>query len=176
MKPPGAPERQNNNEYEPLYKFGFPRALSDAFDHALKLRWMERTQTIEQFVAEVHAALDQQGEKAEPWVTDMPKNPVIDGYIHNEYLGSLRIKANETVKVGRDGSAANFIMKEEHVSALHCEVFYSSEERLFFVEDHSSNGTYAGGRKLPHKVPVVILPGEKLMLGSNLVAIVLREE
>ena len=61
------------------------------------------------------------------------------------------------------------VITGQYVSGLHCSVRYNAQRNTYIVKDHSSNGTYVNGLKLPKETEMEYPAGTTLVLadGSN---------
>lgn len=89
--------------------------------------------------------------------------------IDGAYTGAIiRIKPEQTIRVGRDGSAADMIVNLPLVSRLHCEVIYHAASREYEIIDFSSNGTFVNtNRRLAQNEPCFLKPGTELCFGDR---------
>ena len=70
--------------------------------------------------------------------------------------------------IGRNADICDIaVMGDPHISKKHCEVIYDAKGKRYLVLDQSSNGLYINGKKLPKGQPVMIKPGQLIMLGSD---------
>jgi serine/threonine protein kinase len=69
------------------------------------------------------------------------------------------------VGVGRDADVCALVVKDQHVSRKHCELFAEMDGRLR-VKDLSSQGTFVRGERLPPNVEAHVVAGETIRLGE----------
>lgn len=98
--------------------------------------------------------------------------PVIDVLSGRQTGMKYKLPVNTKVVIGRSEAMAHIVIKEDlYISKSHCEIFFDSIENVFYMVDHSTNGTYVEGKKLVngniYQVPIgsrVILGGSKCKL------------
>ncbi|MGN0154154.1 MAG: LytTR family transcriptional regulator DNA-binding domain-containing protein [Lachnospiraceae bacterium] len=85
------------------------------------------------------------------------------------YVGSIiRIKPEQCIRIGRDGSIADMIVNLPLVSRLHCEVIYHAEQHEYEITDFSSNGTFVNGdKRLVQNETYLLKPGTELCFGDR---------
>lgn len=85
------------------------------------------------------------------------------------YVGSIiRIKPEQRIRIGRDGSSSDIIVNLPLVSRLHCEVIYHAEQNEYEIKDFSSNGTFVNGDKrlIPNET-YLLKPCTELCFGDR---------
>lgn len=84
------------------------------------------------------------------------------------YQGSLiRIKAEQSVLIGRDGHLCDIVINLPLVSRVHCEMLYHKNTREYILTDHSSNGTFlAGAKRLVPEEAYTLQPGAEICFGD----------
>ncbi len=202
VKPPDVFDRQSE-DYKKLTEFGFSQELSDAFDRALAISYKMRTQTIDAFLKELRVPTEPVRPKppyTPPVQSDTPTgktatmmpptppkivtpppvpqyvpSPALEVYVQGRYYGCFKIRPNMNIVVGRKVGVAGFIVDEEHVSSRHCEVFYSTIDRMFIIMDHSTNGTYINGVRARKEGIETAKAGDQIALGSMNGIIILKE-
>jgi hypothetical protein len=89
--------------------------------------------------------------------------------IAGSYLGSvIRIKAEQRVLIGRDGTAVDIVITLPMVSRIHCEITYHIEHREYEITDYSSNGTFINGTtRLIPKQTYMVQAGTHLCFGDT---------
>lgn len=155
---PNAPDRFSGEGYRPLKELEpvVPGALSDAVDRALVLNSRQRIQTVAEFVNVL------------PVVDEQRKMPYLrlagnaGGHLWN-------FPENTIILVGRSNEQADIVpTKNGMISKIHCELFFDSIEKSFYLVDHSTNGTYVGGKKLEKGKVYLLRNGERFSLGKNI--------
>lgn len=169
---PPAMDRLSGQEYVPLkhLNIGVNDALSDAVDHALILNVNQRTQTMQQFIAEIVAAVNA-GKPAPPPVQPkkrqrvaVPYAAVVEGI---EKGKSWILPVNQTVKFGRSEAEANMRIRfPESVSRIHCMITYLAEYDRFCIRDLSANGIYYKGQRLKKGVDYNVKPPADFVMSS----------
>ena len=61
------------------------------------------------------------------------------------------------------------VINNQHVSNIHCSVRYNAAHNSYIVKDHSTNGTFVNGARLPKDTAMEYPAGTVLTLadGSN---------
>ncbi|MCM1286987.1 MAG: FHA domain-containing serine/threonine-protein kinase [Clostridium sp.] len=194
-KLPDAMDRVKGVRYATLKQLGYPEYISAAVDKALTLRYRERTQTIQEFLNDLrlnykvrkpdernlpHGNKPSVDDKGKAWLqTTMTSTtvqikaaktpiPVIDVLSGRQAGMKYKLPVNTKVIIGRNETMAHIVIKEDlYISKSHCEIFFDSMENVFYMVDHSTNGTYVEGKKLVkdniYQVPV----GSRVLLGGN---------
>lgn len=187
-KIPDAYDRFKDESYIRLSELGYPKYISDAIDHALKLLYKERTQTVEDFLVEMRlrerkeASLYQSGQsdqmkKNEQHKSDLifrgadrncpvPYIRVLTGKLSGK---KLDIPVNTEVIIGRTSNTAHIVFDEDrYISKKHCVILYNDQKQSFYICDHSTNGTFVNGKKLV-KGNVYMLPyNTKVSIGNHI--------
>lgn len=178
-KIPDALDRTKGKAYQKLKEFGYPAFVSDTIDKALMIKYTERIQTVSTFLKCLGLADDQNIPKDQKaWLTKYvhkvpePQPSATKRYIQILQVGKAEVKYdlpdNKGITIGRVAQFCDIVVEgDPHISKKHCEVIYDAKGRRFLVLDQSSNGLYINGQKLPHGQPVMIKPGQLIMLGSN---------
>ncbi len=100
---------------------------------------------------------------------------------HDNFIGSLtgisgvyegaifRIDAGENITIGRDPKVSQIVVDEncELVSRRHCTVRGNAAERNYSVTDHSTNGTFINGNRLPKDEEISVPKGTVITLGDD---------
>lgn len=177
-KIPDALERTRGAGYKRLKEYGFPAYVSDAIDQALEIRVVDRIQRVDTFLKKMRLDDDFGNEFADStsWLTvsvrEIPHKPKKTRYIQILQLGRPDIYKelipNKSMLIGRNEEICDIVVPgDPHISKRHCEIIYDERGKRFFVMDHSSNGLYVNGKRLPAEQPVLIKPGQLVMLGSD---------
>ena len=174
VKIPDVFDRQTE-DYKKLTEFGFSQELSDGFDRALAISYKLRTQTIGEFLKDIKAGAVTPPPPPPPPQPMENTFPALELYVYGRYYGCFKIRPNMNIVVGRKVGVAGFIVDEEHVSSRHCEIFYSTIDHMFYVLDHSTNGTYVNGIRVKREGIVTAKVGDQIALGSVNGIIILRE-
>lgn len=161
-KVPPSPERFGGRDYIPLQTFNpeIPIYVSEAVDHALNLNSKLRTQTAAEFVRALEGGLQGQAVSyGNPYVKlKIPGNEV-----------KWNLPVDQIVVIGRSRKVAQIILsKDDRVSKRHCELYYDSILRCFCLVDVSTNGTFAGGKRLEKGKVYILQKGEKFVIGRNI--------
>lgn len=97
--------------------------------------------------------------------------PAIAAY--SKSYGTLRIaiQPNVQYKIGRasgPGYSDFVVSNDTRISKVHIHIRYDAKQRVFYITDISSNGTYfSDGRKFIRGAEYAISPGDIIYLGSN---------
>ena len=183
---PPAPEREKGTRYIPLKQLntGVSQEVSDAVDRALLMDYRQRTQTMEQFEAEINGrrqpppAGKRTDEKEEIHVQkkkipSVPARPWVELCLGGGRKTRWNLLPDQEVKVGRQASLCNIVTPGfQAVSKLHCVLRYDSARGEFLVKDVSTNGvfTLAANQKerkhirLTKNVWTAVAPGTVLIL------------
>lgn len=162
MMIPTAPERLNGESYIPLREI-FPeltQSFSKAVDHALQLNYRERTQNMGQFMAELGLDTTLYEDK----VLISPYLEMVQGEIIGRRWNILK---DTCITVGRSKTSDIVFPNNLYISKKHCEVYYDSEEELFYIEDYSTNGTYVEGVRITKGSLHRMTPGQRFAIGDK---------
>ncbi|MBP3622254.1 MAG: protein kinase [Lachnospiraceae bacterium] len=160
-KVPDALDRCGSNGYVPLTEFGVPEYVSDAVDAALRLRYKDRTQTIDEFLIQMKLL------ENNTVVTNREYVPYIDGLSGILAGKKYTLPVNTTISFGRLQGVVTIPINNEHISKKHCEIFYDDISEKFYVVDGSTNGTFVNGEKLKRGEIYAFKPDFILGLGSE---------
>ncbi|MBQ9199551.1 MAG: protein kinase [Lachnospiraceae bacterium] len=180
QKIPEAFDRLNGIAYKKLEEFGFEKYISDAIDNALKINYKERTQTVEDFLKDLR--LD--GEyveppkppKSEPIITEppkpLPKSQKLIPQIHvltgKQRGKSYNIPVDLNVPIGKSPSVSQIIFDDDtYISRKHCELFFDSISKSFYILDCSTNGTWVNGNLIDRGVIYMLNIGDIVMIGNR---------
>jgi DNA-binding LytR/AlgR family response regulator len=89
--------------------------------------------------------------------------------VKGAYIGAIvRIKPEQKIIIGRDGSVADMVVNLPKVSRMHCAVIYHEDNNEYEVVDFSSNGTYVNGsRRLVQDDVYILKPGTTISFGDT---------
>ena len=89
--------------------------------------------------------------------------------LEGEYKGAeIVIESDQALVIGRNGEVCKLILSDEDISRKHCTIRFDSTENAYFVQDHSSLGTYLNGNIRLEKEKMTRCPiGSKLTLGKG---------
>lgn len=185
-KLPDAIDRIKAGGYTTLVQLGYPNYISDAIDKALTLRYRDRTQTILEFMSNLGLNGSETGvlrerKEGEKWIYNTMTSttlkpmlnkktqiPVIDVLSGRQAGMKYKLPVNTNIVIGRSESMSHIVIKEDmYISKSHCEIFYDSMEKIFYVVDHSTNGTYVEGKKLVKGQIYRVAAGSRIMLGGS---------
>ena len=89
--------------------------------------------------------------------------------LEGEYKGAeIIIESDQALVIGRNGEVCKLILSDEDISRKHCTIRFDAAENAYFVQDHSSLGTYLNGNIRLEKEKMTRCPiGSKLTLGKG---------
>lgn len=186
VRVPNAPDRFGGEEYRPLKEMD-PNAgdkVSAAVDRALILNCKHRTQTTAEFVREFPLLSTQQeapslktvdvsAKQDVPFLKpadvstkqEVPFLKLADGSGRQEW----RLPQNAIIGIGRSGELSDIVpTKNGMVSKKHCELFYDSIEKCFYLVDQSTNGTFVGNMRLKKGETYILKAGERFFFGNHI--------
>ena len=81
----------------------------------------------------------------------------------------FRIDPDENITIGRDPKTSQIVVDEggDLVSRTHCTVRGNAKAGVYSVTDHSKNGTFVNGERLPKGVTVSVQRGSILYIGDR---------
>ncbi|MBQ3150430.1 MAG: FHA domain-containing protein [Clostridia bacterium] len=88
--------------------------------------------------------------------------------ISGAYAGAIfRIDPDEDITIGRDPKTSQIVIDKDYplVSRTHCTVRGGNDG--YIVTDHSTNGTFIDGERLPKGETVFVKRGSVLYIGDN---------
>lgn len=86
------------------------------------------------------------------------------------YEGAIfKIDPDEKITVGRDPKTSQIVVDEncELVSRRHCTVQSCPHAGCYLVTDHSTNGTFVNGERLPKNESVSVARGTVIAVGNE---------
>ncbi len=77
------------------------------------------------------------------------------------------------VIIGKSAQNANLVINNINISNVHCSIRYNAMRNTYIIKDHSTNGTFVNGVRLPKDTPVEYPAGTILSLadGTNQVTL-----
>ncbi len=89
-----------------------------------------------------------------------PPSPCMRGRLSG-LTGSLAGRSFElipgrSVELGRNPAEVSLIVRGEKISRIHCTVQYNGKDLGFNVTDHSRNGVFVNGVRIPYNVPTYV--------------------
>ena len=78
-----------------------------------------------------------------------------------------KLPVDRKVVVGRSPSKANLVINYQNISNVHCSIRYNAMRNTYIINDHSTNGTFVNGVKLPSNMPVEYPAGTVLVLADG---------
>lgn len=156
---PEAMDRSIYHEsYVPLCELGIgiSKQISDAVDHALVMEPAKRTQTAAEFLEEMGLTEPQK---------QIPFLEILTG----TEAGRYQMPEHIAVSLGRTRKENGIqLCDSNQISHFHCEVFFDNLQNQFYLEDHSTNGTYIDGRRLKKNEITLLVPGTIVTLGNGI--------
>lgn len=75
---------------------------------------------------------------------------------------SVELVPGHPVELGRNPAEVSLVVKGEKISRIHCSVQYNGERLGYSVTDHSRNGVFVNGVRIPYNVPTYV-PGKSIV-------------
>lgn len=69
---------------------------------------------------------------------------------------SFELIPGRSVELGRNPAEVSLIVRGEKISRIHCTVQYNGKDLGFNVTDHSRNGVFVNGVRIPYNVPTYV--------------------
>ncbi len=79
----------------------------------------------------------------------------------------FQLPLGKKVIVGKNPEKTNLTVNDPNVSNVHCSICYNPERNTYIVKDHSTNGTFVNGSRLPKEVDVEYPAGTVLVLADG---------
>ena len=79
----------------------------------------------------------------------------------------FQLPQERKVVVGKNPQKANLVVNDQHISNIHCSIQYNPGNNTYSVIDHSTNGTFVNGIRMPKNVPTVYPAGTVLSLADG---------
>lgn len=79
----------------------------------------------------------------------------------------FQLPVDRKVIVGKSPTRANLVISNPNVSNIHCSIRYNAAHNSYIIKDHSTNGTFVNGVKLPKDSPVEYPAGTVLSLADG---------
>ncbi len=79
----------------------------------------------------------------------------------------FQLPSDRKVIVGKSPSRTNLTVNHPSVSNVHCSICYNPAKNTYIVKDHSTNGTFVNGSRLPKEVDVECPAGTVLVLADG---------
>lgn len=168
---PDALDRINGRDYVPLSRldYGIPESISIVVDRALRLRFAERTQRVEEFLEMLDREINgKQTRERQPYLK----------ICQGEKAGKKWTLVSDVILyIGRDAEKSHIVVGNDgRISGRHLEVRYNTQENRFHITDRSTNGVYYQNQRLKKNESYQINPGDELELGFHLCRIQLGVE
>ena len=69
---------------------------------------------------------------------------------------SFELIPGRSVELGRNPAEVSLIVRGEKISRIHCTVQYNGKDLGFNITDHSRNGVFVNGVRIPYNVPTYV--------------------
>ena len=141
-----------------LYDLGInvPKAFSDEIDRAMLLDFRQRPQSMAEFHARIMKSLggrihDPEPVHIQPKPHVAPVRPVTQKKLVGKLVivdgskngMSITLNEGQTIKIGRSVQSSDFVLDYiSEISRIHCTISFNPRERLFYLTDLSTNGTF----------------------------------
>lgn len=79
----------------------------------------------------------------------------------------FQLPQDRKVIVGKSPSKTNLTINHPNVSNVHCSIRYNPAMNTYIVKDHSTNGTFVNGARMPKGVPIEYPAGTVLVLADG---------
>ncbi len=79
----------------------------------------------------------------------------------------FQLPSDRKVVVGKSPSRTNLTINHPSVSNVHCSICYNPAENTYIVKDHSTNGTFVNGSRMPKGVEMEYPAGTVLVLADG---------
>lgn len=86
-----------------------------------------------------------------------------------KYSGTeIPIGPNQKIILGRDASAASLVVNGEKISRVHCSIQFSEgAQNNYIITDHSSNGVFVDGKRIPRDLLICVSAGSIIALADG---------
>lgn len=170
---PQAPERIAGAGYIKLrdMNLGIPVYVSDAFDKALELQYQNRTQTMSEFLKDLQLYAVDKGPAIDS-KKEITRQPYLDVIVQSRDVTRYRLPVNSPVVIGRSQTMANIVLSGDTcISKNQCEIFYDTIEGQFYIQDHSTNGTYVNGIRLEKEKIYILEENQECVVGNQKISL-----
>lgn len=79
----------------------------------------------------------------------------------------FKLPEDRKVIVGKSPQNATLVIHDQHISNVHCSIRYREATDSYIVKDHSTNGTFVQGARLPKEVAMEYPAGTVLSLADG---------
>lgn len=79
----------------------------------------------------------------------------------------FQLPSDRKVIVGKSPSRTNLTVNHPSVSNVHCSIRYNPVNNTYIVKDHSTNGTFVNGNRMPKNVAIEYPAGTVLVLADG---------
>ena len=89
--------------------------------------------------------------------------------IRGDFAGfSFPISHSEVITIGKDPSTCNIVLRDNRISGRHCSIKYDGIKQLYYVTDHSTNGTYySTGNRFVKEYAEPVKKGTKICITNH---------
>jgi len=82
---------------------------------------------------------------------------------------TIMLPVNSGVIVGRAGNLAQIVFTQDrYISKQHCEIYYDSLNKSFYIRDLSTNGTWVNGARLIKQQVSIVPNGSNVVLANKI--------
>lgn len=74
---------------------------------------------------------------------------------------------NIPLMIGRSIEKCNVVLENRNISRIHCELHYDEKATIFYLIDHSSNGTFINGMRIETEKIYKLTPGQQFCILPN---------
>lgn len=155
--PLSAVERDEENDVQPAHDMveAVPESVSKMIARAMAVSHADRIKSIAEFMYELDLA---EGiEETTPYLRLKIGDDV----------RQWRVEYDRDIRIGRSKEECQICVDGDNISRMHCIIRCDSRKKLFFVEDHSANGTFTARGLIGRGRSVEVAPGEGIYLVSN---------
>lgn len=190
-RPPDAPDRLAGEQIRDMRQFGVSEVIADAINKGMQLDFRKRYSDLRTFVADIKKPYTPP--QKQPPNVNVPK-PNIDRPHSKKYLeqcasmqlqpekqkvsyvvliqgGVLKAKwnlpANVPVTIGHSTEKCNIVLNDKNLSRIHCALRYDDKQNKFYIQDHSTNGTFVARGRLGTGQLYALSPGEQFFIISK---------
>lgn len=178
-----APDRLTGEDYPRLKSMNIDvsEQLSDVIDEALVLNSKKRTQTMDAFISSLRKELPKMHIKEIEFNMPKDKNHTVVKEIPSLFLVNTdkkmewKFPADTLISLGRSNQISDIVPSNHSwISKKHCELYYDSEKKIFYIRDCSTNGTFYKGEKLEKQKVYTININDQISLGRNVCILEVR--
>ncbi len=103
-------------------------------------------------------------EKIKPISNNVPYVKIM---IDNRTVYDSAITPDINITIGRSRKKSRVVIEGDIISGKHCTVMYDSNQKSFYITDHSLNGTYVNNKKIEQEITYHVNGYDSIYLASN---------